>query len=116
MAHRPAGAAESGLQVERTLLCFAEGRDRDWEAICLDLDIAVQGESFDQVRALLGEAIGTYLADAAKEDAVTRARLLNRRAPLFVRLRYIARFLTGAVFGSKRDGDLHGSFQIPCHA
>ncbi len=41
----------------RTLRCYAEGRDDSWEAICLDPDIAVQGESFAEVVDSLNEAI-----------------------------------------------------------
>ena len=43
----------------RTYLCYAFGQDGEWEALCRDLDIAVQGGSFEQVdgylrRLLLG--------------------------------------------------------------
>jgi predicted RNase H-like HicB family nuclease len=102
--------------MNRTLLCVAEGREGEWEAICLDLDIAVQGQSFDEVRSLLNEAICTYLEDACREDASVRDKLLNRRAPLLVRLSYIARFVAHALRGTKRDGGLHGSFEVPCPA
>jgi hypothetical protein len=27
----------------RNFLCFAQGREGDWEAICVDFDIAAQG-------------------------------------------------------------------------
>jgi predicted RNase H-like HicB family nuclease len=56
---------------ERRFLCFAHGRDSAWEAICLDLDLAVQGSSFDEVKELLSESISTYLEDALKEDERT---------------------------------------------
>ena len=64
-----------------SLLCFARGNDRGWEAICVDFDIAVQGGSFDAVRTLLDEAIASYVADAMEETSDVRARLLARRAP-----------------------------------
>ena len=104
--------------MERTLLCIARGRDGDWEANCIDLDIAVQGESFDEVRQLLGEAIRTYLKDAMAESDEDRARLLSRRAPFSVRLGYAARVAWATLTNRRhRDGgDLHGSFELPCHA
>lgn len=97
--------------------CVAEGSDqRGWEAICLDLDIAVQGSSFEEVRGLLKQAVGSYIEDALKESAADRERLLGRRAPLLVRLHYISRLALSALLGRNRDGDLHGSFQVPCRA
>jgi ribosomal protein L39E len=100
----------------RTLLCIAKGHDGDWEAICLDLDIAVQGKSFAEVQGLLNEAVSTYIEDVAKEDAATRARLLNRRVPLWVRLNYIGRFVWHALAARNRRDGLQGSFEIPCPA
>ena len=35
--------------MDRMVRCYAKGHTGDWEAICLDLDIAVQGESFEDV-------------------------------------------------------------------
>jgi predicted RNase H-like HicB family nuclease len=49
----------------RSLHCYAEGRNGDWEAICLDLDIAVQGGSFEEVFGSLREAISLYLESVA---------------------------------------------------
>ncbi len=33
--------------MRKVLRCYAEGRNGEWEAICLDLDIAVQEKSFE---------------------------------------------------------------------
>jgi hypothetical protein len=46
--------------MSRTVLCFAQGREGRWEGICLDYDIAVAGRSFEEVRAVLTEAVRTY--------------------------------------------------------
>ena len=99
---------------KKSLLCFAHGREGAWEGQCLDLDIAVQGDSFDEVRSLLSEAIDTYFADAAAEAPADRARLLARRAPLSVRLGFMARFVAHVVFGRKRDDDFQAGFELPC--
>lgn len=89
----------------KRILCVAEGRDNEWEALCLDFDLAVQGRSFDEVRHLMNQAILTYIEDAANEAPRDRARLLGRRAPLRVRMSVLSRFLLGALFGRKSDGD-----------
>lgn len=67
-----------------TFLCFAHGSDQGWEAICVDLDIAVQGDSFDDVRNGLNHAVETFVEDAAAESDEDRASLLSRRAPWHV--------------------------------
>jgi len=77
----------------RTLRCYAEGRDPEWEAICLDLDIAVQGGSFEAVFAALGEAISLYLDTVADLPPHARYSLLDRPVPLSVRLRFLTRAL-----------------------
>ena len=95
------------------LLCFAHGRDDDWQAICLDLDIAVQGRSFEEVRDGLEKAVVSYLRDALKEEQPAR-RLLNRSAPWYIRLSYVVRFMFATIF--KRDGQFRHAFDMPCAA
>ncbi|MGH6895906.1 MAG: type II toxin-antitoxin system HicB family antitoxin [Geminicoccales bacterium] len=85
----------------RTLHCCAEGRDDDWEAICLDLDIAVQGGSFEDVFASLREAVSLYLETVADLPPQEQRWLLQRPAPFSVRLK----FLTHAARGLFADGD-----------
>lgn len=69
--------------------CYAEGTERGWEAICLDLDIAVQGRSFEEVYRLLSEAIEQYVDYAKELPEAERARMLARKAPLTDRLRFL---------------------------
>lgn len=82
------------------LRCYAEGRPGAWEAICLDFDVAVQGPSFEAVDKDLREAIGLYLEEIADYPAKDRARLLNRKAPLLMRLKYL-----WCMIRSGNDGD-----------
>lgn len=103
-------------KIERRFLCFAHGRDSAWEAICLDLDLAVQGSSFDEVRELLSESISTYLQDALKEDERNATRLLNRRAPLGVRLRYLFGWIVHVLKDRRQQDEYQASFEIPCRA
>jgi predicted RNase H-like HicB family nuclease len=93
----------------RTLHCYAEGQDAEWEAICLDLDIAVQGRSFEEVFASLQEAIALYLETIADLPPEERRSLLHRSAPLSVRLKFLTHAVRG-LFGD--DGARHQRHQF----
>lgn len=97
------------------LKCYAYGRSGSWEAICVDLDIAVQGNSFPQVQKLLGEAITGYLEAVSEESPEDQRRLLNRRAPLLVRLR-LALMILRHRLRINGDHNKTAGFNIPCHA
>ena len=98
----------------RTLHCYAEGRDGDWEAICLDLDIAVQGHSFEEVSASLKGAISLYLETVADLTPEERRSLLRRSAPLAVRLRFLGHAVRG-LFGDDGHSERH-QFTMPLAA
>ncbi len=99
---------------ERQLRCYATCDEQGWEAICVDLNVAVQGRSLTEVRGMLSRAIALYIEEAKKEDPKTRERLLCRRAPLGIRTRYelgrAANFVLSR-FGRK---DSQARFDIPC--
>jgi hypothetical protein len=99
----------------RELLCFARGHAGDWEGICVDFDIAAQGRSFNEVREALEEAVAGYVAAAREEDAETCARLLKRRAPLWVSVIWTARVLRSA-WRRRPQGDTSASFPVACPA
>lgn len=101
---------------QRALWGYAHGRDDRWEAICVDLDISVQGESWDEVKALLDEAVRTYVEDALRESPADRDRLLHRQAPLLERVRLAVLFMVHIVSSRRRRRDLQASFDIPCPA
>ena len=94
----------------RNLLCFAKGRDGSWEALCVDYDIAVQGASFFEVQYDLADAISDYVAAAKEQDEQTRDKLLARRAPLWVRLKWTGRVLWSAWM---RDANEETSASFP---
>lgn len=99
--------------------CFAHGRENDWEAMCVDLDIAVQGTSFDDVKARLTNAVMSYAQDAMREDPVTAERLLRRRAPLHVRVKCWSTLLFHVVMGrhaTERQQEYRAGFDLPCPA
>ena len=69
--------------------CYAERHGDQWLAYCIDLTLAVQGDSFQDVRQRLDEQIVSYVYDAiAGEDQQHAAYLLTRKAPLRLRYRY----------------------------
>jgi hypothetical protein len=97
----------------RTLHCYAEGRDGEWEAICLDLDIAVQGRSFEEVFSSLREAVSLYLETVADLEPKEQRSLLRRSAPISVRLKFLAHAVRGLF--SDRQGQRH-QFTMPLAA
>jgi len=72
------------------LRCYAEREAPGvWVAMCLDFDLAAQGETLAEARAHLDAMITDYVADALTgEDRDHAAALLNRRAPWRYWLRY----------------------------
>jgi len=107
--------------MERPLIGIAKGRQGRWEAISLDFDIAVQGQTFDEVERLLREAVETYVQDAMREDEKTREQLLSRRAPLGVTLSWIGAVIFAALVRGrirKQDGTSGATvpFAVLCHA
>jgi len=100
----------------KTLACYARGGSEGWEAICVDLDIAVQGETFDEVYHLLRAEIADYLACAAQEAPDQARRLMTRSAPWYVRLRLKLAFLWIWFIHSGSDDGNTAGFTVPCHA
>jgi predicted RNase H-like HicB family nuclease len=110
------GKIPTGFELpKRTLHCYAEGRDGDWEAICLDLDIAVQGSSFDEVFRSLQQAISLYLETVTDLPPEERRALLHRSAPFAVRLKFLTHALRG-VFADSDCERQHHQFTMPLAA
>lgn len=77
------------------LRCYAEQVNHQWQAFCLDLNLAAQGDSFDEAEAKLKDMICEYVFDAlAGEDQKYADQLLNRRAPwsFWIKYYYIRTF------------------------
>jgi hypothetical protein len=57
--------------------------------VCLDFNLAAQGDSFEEAKSKLEAMIADYVYDAlAGEDKPYAAQLLARRAPLSFWLKY----------------------------
>jgi predicted RNase H-like HicB family nuclease len=101
--------------MDRVLHCYAIGRDGAWEAVCLDLDLAVQGRSFDEVNASLAQAIALHLEGVMALPENERARLLNRSVPFLTRLRFAwDAFLMS--FRTRTDDGYRHQFTMPLPA
>jgi hypothetical protein len=99
-----------------TLSCVVRGHTDRWEAFCLDLDLAVQGRSYDQVRDQLLKAIRGYIEAALLEDEQTRDQLLSRRAPLRVRFYWALQLFWATISGRSPTSDSITGFAVACPA
>ena len=103
-------------EMQQQFLCVAHPLDSEgWEAFSLDFDIAVHAMTFDEVKSTLQHAVASYVQDAMKEAEPHRSRLLNRRAPLSVRLRWGWRFFLETV-RDRRDRTAAVGFPVSCPA
>lgn len=66
--------------------CIARGVDTQWEAMCMTFDLAVQGSSFDEVKADLDLAIRMYLESFDEADAEGFLAAIKRPVPKHVQL------------------------------
>jgi hypothetical protein len=101
--------------MEKSILCVAQGHRGDWQAFCVDFDIAVEGPSFEDVQAKLNEAVTDYVSAAMAESPLVRAKLLNRRAPVLVRAQWAARILIANLSHSFRNRGGVDVAQFPVH-
>jgi hypothetical protein len=76
------------MSAKRVIRLHAEGGpDQPWEAFCLDFDLAVQGDSLEEViRDMIG-AVDDYVRYVESLPPEEREQFLNRRAPLSLRLK-----------------------------
>lgn len=101
--------------MRRTLHCLAFGREDAWQAFCLDLDIAVEGRTFEEAESRLKETIATYVQDVAALDEGERESFLQRGTPFLTRLGFAVRAFLGAIRNRGEDGYQY-QFTMPCPA
>ena len=72
------------------LRCYGyRTRSGRWYGVCVDLNIAVEASSIEELRSKMGEALQSYLeAVLATEDRSSVPGLLSRKAPVGDWLRY----------------------------
>lgn len=98
---------------KRSFMCFVGGHGSEWEAICTDLDIAVNADSERQVRERLTYAIRTYIEDVGGLDEASRNRLLSRKSPWYVTWGWKIRVAVSAL-RSRSDDQQFAAFGVPC--
>jgi predicted RNase H-like HicB family nuclease len=103
--------------LKQPLVCIATGHGDEWEAFCLDFDLAVQGRSFEEVKRDLRQAIEMYVEAALAEPEPARSQLLSREAPFFVRLMWACRlFIVIISRRANRDTAFPIEFPVTCPA
>jgi hypothetical protein len=94
------------------LRCYANTDGDQWQAFCIDLCLAAQGDSFIEAKRKLESMIKEYLYDALFGEHKEYAdQLLNRRAPFkqLITYHYYACMYHVGMF---RDG-IHKLFKVP---
>ena len=76
----------------RQIRCYAFHENSNWQAVCTDLDISVQGNSLEDAKSLLKEAVYGFLEVLKVESEADRERLLKRKSPLFLRVLFRLRY------------------------
>ena len=98
--------------MRRMLHCYAFGSGTEWQAICLDLDLAVQGRSFEEVFQLLTETIAFHLEGIRELPEGDQQRLLARRVPWPVRFKFaLAAFMMS--LRARGDGPFEHRYTMP---
>jgi len=94
------------------LRCYIEGAGNHWRALCVDLDIAAQGTSLSETQRVLEEMIDTYLDGVLASPPKERARLLNRKSPIWTRVSIALRFFFASLFATRTSSD---RVAVLCH-
>ncbi|CCE25706.1 conserved protein of unknown function [Methylotuvimicrobium alcaliphilum 20Z] len=69
--------------------CYAEQEGDCWVAVCLNFNLAAQGDTYEEAKTKLESMIREYVHDALiGDDKPYAAQLLSRSAPLSLWLRY----------------------------
>ena len=77
----------------RKFRCYVHGKGSEWEAICTDLDISVQGDSFEDAKSLLNEALVGFFEVLERDSEADQRRFLKRKSPLWLRSLYYWRLV-----------------------
>lgn len=84
--------------------CFAELQGDQWVALCIDLELAAQADSYGEVRRKLQHMIQTYVYDAVVGvDREHREILMARKAPLWYFAKYYYLVALSYLHGVKDD-------------
>ena len=104
--------------MRHAVYCYIEGRSNAWEGLCLDFDIAVQGDSFEDVSVNLKVAIDQYLERVHQLPEPQQKAFLNRRVPIGLRLKLVLSALSWGLRPASAgiSGPERYSIALPCPA
>jgi len=89
------------------LRCYARRQANQWVAVCIDLGLAAQGDSYGDVKAKLEAQMQDYVHEALTVDRAHAADLLRRKAPLPQRLEYYLIYLWQGLWGRRERRARH---------
>ena len=93
------------------LRCFAERTGDQWQAFCVDLNLAAQADTFEEAREKLEAMARDYVCDATiGEDREYAEQLLSRKAPPSIRMRHSWYKTLFRLFHWKRQLERHPIF------
>ena len=97
------------MQIE--VRCYAYGADNDWQAICVDLDISVDGDSLREARDSLISCIELYLKRVAELPENQPKQHLTRISPWQVRWKLACKAWLSSIVSRSAFQE----FTIPSH-
>ena len=71
--------------MSKTLQCYVYGHATNWQAICIDFDIAVHGSSQQQVKDRLTASVNLFLRDLLDLPLRDQRHLSQRKSPWHTR-------------------------------
>jgi hypothetical protein len=98
------------------LRCYAGRTHGKWEAFCMDFDIAVQGDSFQEVYDALNVAVHDYVVRVHELPEADQDRLLNRRVPFRSKMAFLFGLVSTALRSRGGDDDEKHGYTLPCVA
>jgi hypothetical protein len=98
----------------KSFMAFVARDGARWEAVCLDFDLAAQGRSQDEVIGKLREQVALFLDGVAALPAADQARLLRRKVPLWLRIRWLSSVARSVLLGHPVGGP--SAYPVPLRA
>ncbi len=104
------------IQDKLILRCYGYRRNgSNWVGVCLELNLAVEAGSINELKAKMNEVIESYIATVLDtEDKDSIPRLLSRRAPIqdwliyyFIRLVCVVKQIRGKIITFKEILPFH---------
>ena len=78
---------EAAKEMEHSLTCYAWREADQWEAICVDFDIAAEGRTLEDATQQLSDAVISFLDNVNDLPEVDRRILCARKSPRLLRWR-----------------------------